>query len=329
MKKLTALLIAISLILALAACGKKNEDTTTTDPAVNETTLPAVTDAPSTLPAESTSAQDVTTTEAITSAPETTVPAITEAPSTEAPATQAPVTEAPVTQAPVTEAPVTEAPTAAPVDNSTAAALQILSDAINKTKAYTAPITVNHTEAFNIVEPVVKLNSAEALSGLATKAVNFVKDLVLKPSSEVYNFNGGTATTSEGEATQLLLPKDKAFGLPADAVASAEITDENGGKRIKLTLKPEETHSLSEVPVNHANSIGYLDIDGAFSIIQIDAIDITYPGSTIDALVRADGYVQSVTYVINLAASSTAHGMGISGSATFSGSQTESWEINW
>ena len=324
MKKIPSLFLILTFLFAFAAC---KDDAAVTD--VTETTEITTLAPASEIPSEATAP---TMTEP--AATETTAPAVSEAVSettTAAPVTEAPTTDAPVTEAPVTEAPVTEAPTTQvpPADTSKEGILKTLSDAVNKTKAFTDNITVSHTESFNIVEPVVKLDSAEMLGTLATRAVNFVKDLVLKPSSETYSFSGGKATTSEGETTQLLLPKDKAFALTPDAVANAELTEENGMKHVKLTLVPEETHSLAEVPVNHANSIGYLDLDGSFKIIQIDEIDIKYPGSVIDAMIRADGYVDSVTYTINLEAFSKAHGMGISGSATFSGSQSEIWKINW
>ena len=291
MKKFPAIILTLTLLLSLAAC---RDD------------APEVTEASS---GETQSAAIETTGDILT--------------------TIAPVTEA-TAATEVTTVPVTEAPsTAAPVASSKEEILKTLADAVNKTKGYQNAITVNHTESFDIVEPVVSLDSAEMLGNLATRAVNFIKDLVLKPGSEVYNFSGGIATTSEGEKTQLLLPKDRAFSLSADAVANAVISDENGMKHIVITLNPEETHSLSEVPANHANSIGYLDIDGSFKIIQIDELNIKYPGSVIDAMIRADGYVDCVTYTINLNACSKAHGMGVSGSATFSGSQTEVWKINW
>lgn len=313
MKKTIALLLVLSLAFCCMACGKNNDDVTTTE---NYEEIPS-TDYESssdysltTLPVPS---ETVPTTEA------TTVPSTV--PSTEPPTAPAPSTEAPTSQAPSTNP---------QPDTSPAGILNVLATAVNKTKGYKSAITVNHKEAFDIVEPVVKLEKGgAAFSNLATRAVNFVKDLVLKPSEEVYNFSNGKATTSEGESTQLLLPKDKPFGIGAEAVASATMTTENGMAHIKITLKPEETHSLSEVPQNHSNSIGYLNLDGKFSIIQIKELDIKYPGSTIDAYIRSDGYVQSVTYVINLEAYAKASGMGVTGSATFSGSQTEIWNINW
>ena len=61
----------------------------------------------------------------------------------------------------------------------------------------------------------------------------------------------------------------------------------------------------------------------------MESIDIKYPGSTIDAYIRGDGYVDSVTYTIKLDAYGKANAMGITGSANFGGDQKEIWKINW
>ena len=259
-----------------------------------------------------TSAADNTT--AVTSAADTTL--TTAAISTTAPATTAEATSA-----------ATSATAASGSDFSSfdkAQTLNFLAAAINKTKAYTGDITVHHKESFTSTVTNVKPGGE-----LATRALNFIKDLVLKPTEEDYRFSGGTATTSEGETTQLLLPKAAAFTLPEEGVAAASISQEGDLVHVILTLAAEEVRSLSEVPKYNAASIGYLDIAGSFSILQIDEVTIRYPGSVIDAYVRGDGYVDRVTYTIKLDAGGKAHAMGISGSADFNGDQVEIWEIKW
>ena len=202
--------------------------------------------------------------------------------------------------------------------------LSYFTAAVTKTKAYRGNITVNHKESFTSTVTDVTPGGA-----LVTQAVNFVKDLVLKPSEEVYSFSGGTAVTSEGETTQLLLPKAAAFTLPPEGVANATIAREGDKTHVVLTLAAEEVNSLSAVPKYNSSAIGYLNLDGKFSIIQIQELTIKYPGSKIDALVRDDGYVQSVTYTITLDSYAKARGMGITGTANFYGDQVEVWNINW
>ena len=324
-RKLFPALIAVFLVISLLTLGAcKNKKKTGDD---------AQTDAVSTDASTSESAQSTQeatdTTAPVTTAPADTTAAVTQPPaesttaSTTAPATTAPAET--TTAAPATTQP--EQTTTAAADYSgwgNTEILNYLSAAINKTKGYTAAITVNHKESFT--STVTNLSPGGALM---TQAVNFVKDLVLKPTEEVYSFSGGLATTSEGETTQLLLPKDAAFSLPPEGVANATITQEGALTHVVLTLASESVDSLSAVPRYNASAIGYLNLDGKFKVIQIQELTISYPGSIIDAYVRADGYVDSVTYTIKLDAYSKAKGMGITGTANFNGDQVEVWQINW
>ena len=313
MKRFFAILTVLALIasvLGLAACGTKTQPETTT--AAPDTSAAPVSESdtvPTEMPGETEApASDGTET---TAAPDTTAALDT----TAAPAPAESTTAAP------------ETTNAAQTDYSGWDKTQILnylSAAINKTKGYTGNITVNHKESFTSTVTNVTPGGA-----LVTQAVNFVKDLVLKPSEEVYSFSGGTATTSEGETTQLLLPKAAAFTLPPEGVANATIAREGDKTRVVLTLAAEEVNSLSAVPKYNSSAIGYLNLDGKFSIIQIQELTIKYPGSKIDALVRDDGYVQSVTYTITLDSYAKAKGMGITGTANFYGDQVEIWNINW
>ncbi|MBR5423055.1 MAG: hypothetical protein IK108_03500 [Clostridia bacterium] len=309
MKAAVAVLLILALI-TLGACGsKKTPEEPSSTQSTSESTLPVTESAAS---VTATSAADNTT--AVTSVADTTL--TTAAISTTAPATTAEATSA-----------ATSATAASGSDFSSfdkAQTLNFLAAAINKTKAYTGDITVHHKESFTSTVTNVKPGGA-----LATRALNFIKDLVLKPTEEDYRFSGGTATTSEGETTQLLLPKAAAFTLPEEGVAAASISQEGDLVHVILTLAAEEVRSLSEVPKYNAASIGYLDIAGSFSILQIDEVTIRYPGSVIDAYVRGDGYVDRVTYTIKLDAGGKAHAMGISGSADFNGDQVEIWEIKW
>ena len=310
-KTAVAVLLALALITLCACGGKKNHE----EPSEAETTAEstqAVTESAAAVTGESTSA-------AATTAPTSAAAATT--------STTAPVSTTAAATTAVQTTAATSSTAAASSDFSSfdkAQTLNFLAAAINKTKAYTGDITVHHKESFTSEVTNVKPGGA-----MATRALNFIKDLVLKPTEEDYKFSGGTATTSEGETTQLLLPKAAAFTLPEEGVAAASISQEGDLVHVKLTLAAEEVKSLSEVPKYNAASIGYLDIAGSFSILQIDEVTIKYPGSTIDAYVRGDGYVDRVTYTIKLDAGGKAHALGISGSADFSGDQVEIWEIKW
>ena len=65
------------------------------------------------------------------------------------------------------------------------------------------------------------------------------------------------------------------------------------------------------------------------SILTVQSANITYSGSTIHAVINPDGYIASATYTIPLYVEGSASAIGISGSAVFTGQETESWTINW
>ena len=96
MKKIFALLLALSMLFALAACNNSNNQITEPSQSVTEGTE--------------------NTAEGTEGTTETTQPTITEPPATEPPATEPPATEPPATEPPATEPPATEPPITQPKD---------------------------------------------------------------------------------------------------------------------------------------------------------------------------------------------------------------------
>lgn len=243
--------------------------------------------------------------------------------------TQTPVTDAPATERATEKATerVTEAPSTNPAQTSYSKAqiVEILKNAVNKTKGCTGNLTVHHKESFDDM----KISNVSPGGESSSKLMNFLTGLIVKPSEEDYKFSNGTATTSEGEATQLLLPKNAPFTLSESGVKSAKIENKDGLTHITLTLVSEECDSLTDKPKHNASAIGYLDIAGSFKILKITSVKITYPGSVIDAYIREDGYVSSVTYTVNMDCHGEASYLGISGKADFKGAQTEEWTLKW
>ncbi len=205
----------------------------------------------------------------------------------------------------------------------TAQIISLYSAALNKTRAYSAPFTAVKTESFTA--EVTDAYPGGALTELL--ASNIVK-LVGSEGQQTLSFSGGRATDSEGENVPVLLPQKGDFSLPVEGVASAAISKEGDKTRVKITLVPE-TVSMGEVPAYNSGAIGYLDTSGMdFKIITISRVDITYTGSVIDAVIRSDGYIESVTYTINMSTYAELSGMGISGYGTLTGTQIESWAQN-
>lgn len=196
--------------------------------------------------------------------------------------------------------------------------------ALNKTRNYSGNLTVNHTESF--VADVKDAHPGGALTDLL--ATNIVK-LVGSEGQQTLSFSGGTAVNSDGETVPVLLPQRTAYSLSEEGVSQATIEQAGDKVHIRIVLVPE-TVSMGEVPQFNSGAIGYLDTsDMDFKIITISRVDITYPGSVIDAYIRADGFVDSVTYTINMSTYAELSGMGVSGYGTLEGAQTEKWQLLW
>ena len=222
----------------------------------------------------------------------------------------------------------TEATTAAPAADYSSYTkgqiIEVYSAALQKTRGYKGAVTVNHSESFTA--NIKEAHPGGALTELL--ASNIVK-LVGSEGQQTLYFSNGYATNKDKETIPLLLPQRTAFSLPEQGVASAQIASSGGKTIVKIVLVPE-TVSMGQVPPYNASAIGYLDTsDMEFKIITISRVDISYPGSVIDAVINSDGFIESVTYTINMSTYAELSGMGISGYGTLEGAQTESWKLNW
>ena len=229
---------------------------------------------------------------------------------------------------------VPEATTAAPApqtpsepDYSSYTKSQIIeaySKALNTTRGYQGNFTATVTESFD-----ANIKEAHPGGQLTQLLADNIVKLVGSEGQQTLNFSGGKATNSDGESVPVLLPQRTSFSLPAEGVSSARIEKAGDKTHIVMTLVPE-TVSMGQVPKYNSSSVGYLDTsDMDFKIITISRVDISYTGSVIDAYIRADGYIESVTYTINMSTYAELSGMGITGYGTLEGAQTEKWVLNW
>ncbi len=194
--------------------------------------------------------------------------------------------------------------------------------AVNKTRAYSSPFSAVKTESFTA--EVTDAHPGGALTELL--ASNIVK-LVGSEGEQTLSFTGGRATDNEGNNVPVLLPQNSDFSLPYEGAASASISRSGDKTLVKITLVPE-TVSMGGIPKYNSGAVGYLDTSGMdFKIITISRVDITYTGSVIDAVIRSDGYIESVTYTVNMSTYAELSGMGISGYGTLEGQQTEKWTL--
>ena len=202
--------------------------------------------------------------------------------------------------------------------------IELLGDAVNKTKGYTGDITVQHTEAFDNIQ-IVDITGGSLVKSVANSLISGV----VKPSDEVLSFHGGTATNGEGEVMSLLLPQSGRFSLTDAGVTNATIQRNANGVVIDATLV-SETVGMNDVPKNNAAGVGYLDVSKLdLSILTVTKADITYPGSTIHAEINADGYVTKAVYTINLHLDGAGNSGPIKGPAVIEGAEVETWILNW
>ena len=196
-----------------------------------------------------------------------------------------------------------------------------MTTAINKTKGYTGNLAVTHREDF-------VANITDCTGGSVGKTVaNKLVEAVVKPTAQTLKFSNGKATTSEGEVTQLLLPKNGPFSLPEAGVASAKAYPEGTNTVIVVTLVKENCDQKT-IPQYNSKSIGYLDVNSVDLMgMTINKGEIQYIGSTIMIKINQAGYVTYAKYSIPLHVYGEGSKGSLSGHATFDGEQTEIWEI--
>ena len=226
-----------------------------------------------------------------------------------------------------TTAPVPETTTDVPTTAAQLSAQEVLdlfANALNLTRGYQGTISVHHTETFSgeVVE-------AEPLGALATRLANRIIEMVSDPHDATLTFTNGVGVNEDNETVPILLPKNGAFSLPAEGVRNAFMDTANGMHHVVINLVSESV-GLNEAPYYNAGAIGYLDTSSLnLSFIKINSCTITYTGSVIDAYIRDDGYIDSVTYTINLNVGGSVTGLGITGSGTMEGVEYETWDLQW
>ncbi len=222
---------------------------------------------------------------------------------------------------------VTQAPTQAqekdPSQWSKAEILSYVTTAVNKSKAYTGKLVVDHTEAYDV--NLTKLPGGSAIKSLANK----IAASATKPTNETLTFTNGKTTTSEGETVPILLPKRQNFALTIDGLSAATAKKTSAGTSITLTIV-KESSGLNEIPKHNAASGGYLDVASVdLSMVTISRLDTVYTGSTIVMTVNSDGYVSECTYTIPVELSGAGKALGINAEFECTAKITEVWKLKW
>lgn len=189
----------------------------------------------------------------------------------------------------------------------------------------------------------IAINVDECSVPSALSMVNSIVQKFTGENSATYTFANGQATgvRPDGKAvedegvvapTQVIPPKNKNFELTEAGVSSA--TAKKDGENTVYTIKiiEESTTLNSPVPANNAAAIGYLDltkISDKLSGAQITEANMHYPGSSVVATVNKAGKLVKLELTLPMDGYGAAKIAFVSGNASFSGSQTETWTFTY
>ncbi|MCH5198803.1 MAG: hypothetical protein J1E34_07850 [Oscillospiraceae bacterium] len=320
--KFLSLFLAFCILFAFSGCLKYSSnllDTATSNAPSGDGFVynPGTTSAPD--PTSETLLQEPSSGEIPSSEPSSVPESSTEAPES----TTLPI-ESTSAPAESTSAPAESTTESSPASWSKAEVIAFLTEAVNKTKAYTGTITAHRTEDLGVTVENISPN-IPAVKSIA----NSIISRVVKPVDETLTFTGGTCVDSEGETLPLLLPKRQNFVLSESEVSSAKASSNGNNIVVEIALI-SELGSLTQIPTANAGTIGYLDIsDIDLSMLTIEKLDIEYRGSTIKAVVNSNGYVVSADYYVPIGIDASGKALGFTGAFACSGYQIETWEINW
>ena len=200
--------------------------------------------------------------------------------------------------------------------------VKAFNDAVNNTK--------NAQQNCNAVQDTnVEVNVDDCSVPKLTGMVNSIVQGFSGPEHNEYAFINGT--TSDGKTiNDNLPPSSKDCTLAAAGVANATCEDYgNGGYKLTVILAPE-TGTLDTPPVNHASSVGYLDLASlGIKGVSFTEANFNYPGATVTVCVNEKGLLDSYESQFPLAGTGAAKVTFASGTATISGTMTEKWVFTW
>ena len=193
--------------------------------------------------------------------------------------------------------------------------------------------TKHSTRSCNAVKNTdVKIQVTDCSVSSLTGMVNSIAQRFTGPETVEYSFVDGKATTSDGEITinDDFPPSSRDTALDAGGIAKASAEPYgDGGYKLSITLV-SETSSLGNEPKYHANTVGYLDIEGlGISGVTFTEANFTYPGATVIICVNGDGLVEKYDCTLPMSGTGAGSIKIASASATLEGSSTENWQFTW
>jgi hypothetical protein len=176
---------------------------------------------------------------------------------------------------------------------STEEILAKMTTAINQTKAYKNNLSVHHSESFIA-------NITECTGGaIGQRVANTLVAAVVKPTDQTLNFSNGTATTAEGETTQILLPKNGRFSLTSAGIKSAKAYKEGDKTVLSVTLIQENVDEKT-IPQHNSRGVGYLDVGSVDLLLKICSGSSKTINVTFQLLIHSVEVIERYIYRCNL-----------------------------
>lgn len=273
MKRLFALMLALAMIFAFAACkndtGKDDDSTTAAGAdasAGDETAAPAD---GSTAP--------------VTDESGSTVPATGDEASTAAGPQNADETKGGSTGGQTAEV------INAPVNGSKADIVNFFNKYATAMKQYTGKVTVKRVQG-----TTSKINSITGGDAVKNTAEPLLPNDY--PQTSTKTFNGGKA--SDGTTLAKFLPADDltAYNVPAEGVKSATCVKQGSGWKVSITLVPESGTGLQYVPKYHSKCFDTLSLsEDDFKPFTPKSTTVNYQSGTYTFVLGADGRITSIS----------------------------------
>lgn len=254
-----------------------------------------------------------------------------------------------------TAAPTTAAQTTAaqdsPTNTDSAETTQEASGEADPSALTKAQVIEKVTAALNAVKAEKEMTAVKTeivtikVTDCSVKAaVNTINNVINKLAGEetiTYQFTNGQAVGIDADGKEaddgvtvtpndIIPPKTKSFNLPEAGVKNASAAKEGTDTVYTIELNPEDTTYESPVPQYHSNAYGYLDLTSLnLSGVTFTEANMHYPSTVITATVNSDGKLVKIHFMMPMTGEGAAKIIGLSGNATFEGSDDETWVFTY
>ncbi len=273
MKRIVAILLALIMIFAFAACKSKDDKK-------DDTTAASSQDANA--DAQDTQAGEAESNAAESSADDSTAAAPSEGGSEAASQGQQGGSQGGKTAADIT----------APVNGSKADIVAFFNKYATAMKRYTGKVTVKRVQG-----TTSKINSLSPDKVLGIDLVAKAEPLLPNdyPKTATKTFNGGKS--SDGATLASFLPADKltSYNVDPAGVKSASCVKQGSGWKVSITLITESGDGLTYVPKHHGSCFDTLSLTPEdFKPFSPQSTNVTYQSGTFTFVLNADGTLASI-----------------------------------